>query len=113
MSEGRVPSPAIDERQPLLTADPDYDAENPVADEPIKKRSWWAIGWYTVLTLLGGFALGLFIKGFIDADDVEVCLQSVHDGGTEAEHLHLVRSWEGNEERTGRRLERCCGYVLN
>ncbi|KAF9817900.1 hypothetical protein IEO21_03094 [Rhodonia placenta] len=71
MSEGRVPSPAIDERQPLLTADPDYDAENPVADEPIKKRSWWAIGWYTVLTLLGGFALGLFIKGFIDADDVE------------------------------------------
>ena len=80
--------PAIDERQPLLppaalASDvevPGHDEENPVVaqqlqESPKQKRSWWTIGWYTVLAAFGIFFTVLFIKGFIDADDVEVRLQ--------------------------------------
>lgn len=80
---------SADERQPLLppaalVSDQElHDEENPanLAREPAedveetkKKRSWWTILWYTVLGALGIFFAVLFIKGFIDADDVNVSL---------------------------------------
>jgi hypothetical protein len=43
-------------------------------DDPKPKRSWWTILWYTVLLGLGIFFTVLFIKGFIEADDVDVSL---------------------------------------
>ena len=55
-------------------ADDDTEA-GPIKDAPPgAKRSWWAIGWYTVLAAASILLLVLFIKGFIDADDVEVRL---------------------------------------
>ena len=77
-----------DERQPLLPpaalADdaelPVHDEENPTPVEQDselvtekKPRSWGTIAWYTFWTTLGIFFAVIFIKGFIDADDVEVC----------------------------------------
>ncbi len=72
----------VDERQPLLSPAPlvtgedvEHDEENievPVAEDVPKKRSWWSIGWYTLLTVFGILFAVIFIKGFIDADDVEV-----------------------------------------
>ena len=49
-------------------------AEEQEVEEVKEKRSWWSIAWYTVLWGLGTFFAVLFIKGFIDADDVEVCI---------------------------------------
>lgn len=70
--EPPISPPAADERQPLL-AGAEGDVEEQFDDAPPeKKRTWWTYGWYAVLTILGGVALGFFIKGFIDADDVEV-----------------------------------------
>ena len=78
------------ERQPLLNGQQSrppaavvagnsngvYDEENPNPDlvsEEIQP-SWgpWRITKYVFWTLLISFGLGLFIKGFIDADDVDV-----------------------------------------
>lgn len=83
--------PAVsDERQPLLVdaSNLDDDAEAAILLEdapPAKKRSWWMIGWYTILTAAGILLLVLFIKGFIDADDVEFdlgkALKSALGGG--------------------------------
>lgn len=79
MSNGTNP----DERQPLLppaalVSDPElpqHDEENPLVqqDDPKQTRSWWTVAWYTILTAICTFFLALFIKAFIDADDVEVC----------------------------------------
>ncbi|GJE99970.1 hypothetical protein PsYK624_162470 [Phanerochaete sordida] len=81
---------SADERQPLLppaalVSDQElHDEENPanLAREPAEdveetktKRSWWTILWYTVLGALGIFFAVLFIKGFIDADDVNFDLK--------------------------------------
>jgi hypothetical protein len=86
---------SVDERQPLLppaalvsppvqSSPPPYtaigDEENQADTEDTaeqtveakQKRSWWSIGWYTLLIGLLIFFAVLFIKGFIDADDVEV-----------------------------------------
>ncbi|KZT38377.1 mitochondrial carrier [Sistotremastrum suecicum HHB10207 ss-3] len=87
--------PPSDEREPLLKVatpserPPSYNSQDTliavdqapgsstpvVAEEPLatveKKRSWWSIFWYTLLTAAGIFILVIFIKGFIDADDVE------------------------------------------
>ena len=66
------------ERQPLLgnPQGTDHDVENPsgsaAASPPTKQRSWWTIGWYAFWSILSIFGLAVFIKGFIDADDVEV-----------------------------------------
>ncbi|CAL1702563.1 unnamed protein product [Somion occarium] len=79
-------SDAVDrERQPLLTKaadDPTLVDENTegtgvasAGSPPEKKRSWWSIGWYTVATVVGLFLLAIFIKGFIDADDVDFDLK--------------------------------------
>ena len=70
------------ERQPLLppaavASDQEIEGtEVPVKDDvpPKEKRSWWTIMWYTVLAALGIFFTVLFIKGFIEADDVNVSL---------------------------------------
>ena len=67
------------ERQPLLPSaavDKDQEIEGseiPAKDDVLpKERSWSTIIWYTVLTALGIFFAVLFIKGFIEADDVNV-----------------------------------------
>lgn len=76
------------ERQPLLPPAalvnddqiPHHDEENPIVQQdasseelPIKqKSSWFKLVWKTLLAILGILLLVLFIKGFIDADDVEV-----------------------------------------
>ncbi|PCH34817.1 mitochondrial carrier [Wolfiporia cocos MD-104 SS10] len=84
MSDG----PRPDERQPLLDNPDSVDAEGQGAapDIPIeKKQTWWTIGWYIIISVLAGIALALFIKGFIDADDVEFdlgkALKSALGGG--------------------------------
>lgn len=62
-----------DEREPLLSRESQIEAGEPEASAPPeKKRSWWTIGWYAVFTVVGVVLLALFIKGFIEADDVEV-----------------------------------------
>ncbi|KAK7682006.1 hypothetical protein QCA50_014970 [Cerrena zonata] len=78
---------ADSERQPLLSKSSDDHASVTVVGEgsdsgsstpqpvPEKKRSWWTIGWYSFLTVAGTFLLALFIKGFIDADDVDFDLR--------------------------------------
>lgn len=64
-----------DEREPLLSRESQAEAGEPeAAAPPEKKRSWWTIGWYAVFTVLGAVLLALFIKGFIEADDVEVSI---------------------------------------
>ncbi|TFK71040.1 mitochondrial carrier [Pluteus cervinus] len=76
---------ADSERQPLLGsqhADEDEDSETP----PVKQAwTWTELVVYGVLTLLGGFVLGVFIKGFIDSDDVDFdlkkALESALGGG--------------------------------
>lgn len=68
---------SVGERQPLLAqqAQP-YDVETPSAEPdavPVQSKArWWSIAWYATLTGLGIFFAVVFIKGFIDADDVEV-----------------------------------------
>lgn len=37
-----------------------------------QKTSGWMVAWYVVLTVVCVGAVGVFVKGFIDADDVEV-----------------------------------------
>lgn len=54
------------------------DSETDVVVETKKERSWWTITWYTTLIVLGVFLVAMFIKGFIDADDVEVCIRPYH-----------------------------------
>ncbi|CDO69743.1 hypothetical protein BN946_scf184697.g15 [Trametes cinnabarina] len=58
------------EREPLLDRESQVEAGEASAP-PAKKRSWWTIGWYTALALLSAVGLALFIKAFIEADDVE------------------------------------------
>ena len=70
-------SPPPDEREPLLSnaeRDPEEQLEDGESDDILveKKATWWTWGWYAVGTVLTAVALGFFIKGFIDADDVEV-----------------------------------------
>lgn len=78
MAQAEVTVPPTDERTPLLAQN---DVENPTSaaddddDTPPdvqKKASWWTTAWYTVLGVLGVLFAVIFIKGFIDADDVEV-----------------------------------------
>ena len=84
-----TPTAAVDERRPLLADNPstganagieaavdvDVEAEDPIKADAVvqEKLSWWAIFWYALLAIAGAAILGVFIKGFIDADDVEVC----------------------------------------
>ncbi|KAF5376441.1 hypothetical protein D9615_008670 [Tricholomella constricta] len=73
MSTGGVHQAAInDERQPLLvpTALDENGEELGVKPEP-RKRGWKTITSYVLLSIAGAVLLSFFIKGFIDADDVE------------------------------------------
>lgn len=88
MSTGKIPTPpteaVTDERQPLLgssgqLASPALDEENGEnlvlgAKPSAEERGWKTITAYVVLGIVGTVLLGFFIKGFLDADDVEVCL---------------------------------------
>src|SRR5258708_20776264 len=47
--------------------------EDETSDSPKEQWTRKQIAIYSVLTLLGLFILAIFVKGFIDADDVEVC----------------------------------------
>lgn len=69
----------VDERQPLLDTSPSYSQLEPPTPErdidsplPVKKRDWRVTAIYIFLGILGAVLLGVFIKGFLDADDVEV-----------------------------------------
>ncbi|KAG6907502.1 hypothetical protein DXG01_008645 [Tephrocybe rancida] len=64
--------PSSDERQPLLpsTSNTDIVEEGGIPPKP-QPRSWKKIAGYTVLGFLGAAVLAVFIKGFLDADDVE------------------------------------------
>ena len=61
----------VDERAPLLDRETQAEAGEALPT-PKKERTWWTIGWSIVWTVLGVFVLAVFIKGFIDADDVDV-----------------------------------------
>ena len=60
-----------DERAPLLERDDQVEAGDTSAT-PQQKRTWWTVGWYTIFALFGAFVLGVFVKGVIDSDDVDV-----------------------------------------
>ncbi|EPQ53089.1 mitochondrial carrier [Gloeophyllum trabeum ATCC 11539] len=76
-----VPTGRDDERQPLLTQSepPPYDVNvaedeetaNVLPEEKKPKWSWGWIAWYSFLIIGGVFLLAMFIKGFIDAGDVD------------------------------------------
>ncbi|THH32736.1 hypothetical protein EUX98_g1444 [Antrodiella citrinella] len=89
MAEAELAVPPTDERTPLLVQN---DVENPAAaiddDTPPdvqKKATWWTTACYTLLGVLGVVFAVIFIKGFIDADDVEFdlgkALKSALGGG--------------------------------
>lgn len=61
----------VDERTPLLDREVQAEAGE-VPPPPNEKPTWWTIGWYTVFTIFGVFVAVVFVKGFMDADDVEV-----------------------------------------
>ena len=62
------------ERQPLLTKDDDPSdlKVNITSDERPERRSRWTIAWFISLTVSGLLLLAVFVRGFIDADDVDV-----------------------------------------
>jgi hypothetical protein len=70
-----------DERQPLLGASEEYqhptsseaDSDNDL-DTRVRKHDWKKTAFRSVLFLLGAALLGFFVKSFIDAGDVEVCI---------------------------------------
>jgi len=84
-----MPSSVSNERQPLLTPEAqntgqaytsadEVDGELGQAEatlQPKKTRSKLKIAWYILLTLFCAFGLAIFIKGWIDADDVDFDLK--------------------------------------
>ncbi|KAF8057567.1 mitochondrial carrier domain-containing protein [Lyophyllum atratum] len=91
MSIGDIPKPgpgvaSTDERQPLLgrpsddsvTLVPranDENGEEGGVKPKAPKRGWKEITAYVLLAIVGLVLLGFFIKGFLDADDVEFDLE--------------------------------------
>jgi hypothetical protein len=81
-----------DERQPLLGASEGYqhptsnEADNDL-DTSVKKRNWKKIAFRGVLFLLGAAILGIFVKSFIDAGDVDVCILHEYAALSISEHL--------------------------
>lgn len=85
VKSGKAPSgedtqPLIASTHPNYNGEPEEqpDEENlrkplvELADNAPKKRSPWKMAFYAALTLIGVALVALFIKGFLDADDVEV-----------------------------------------
>lgn len=71
--------PKDDRMQPLdLEAPEEGDALEGSEISPeevnkvVKRRTWWTYLWWFILFSASLVILALFIKGFIDADDVEV-----------------------------------------
>ncbi|KAG8792099.1 hypothetical protein FRC12_007210 [Ceratobasidium sp. 428] len=64
--------PSTDERAPLLPP-PSGDGEAPDVEQ--KPRTWGWYAWRVFWALFGILVLALFIKGWIDADDVEFDLK--------------------------------------
>ncbi|KAG6810108.1 hypothetical protein H0H92_013271 [Tricholoma furcatifolium] len=64
---------STDERQPLLgeTSTDHLAEEGRVSPKP-QPRNWIKIATLIFLWVLGGAVLAVFIKGFLDADDVDV-----------------------------------------
>ena len=92
MAEG-----SIDERAPLLDRVEAGESSPP----PEKKRTWWTIGWYAVWTVLGVFVAAIFVKGFIDADDIEVSIYCLILG---ASGLVQRRRRNGQRHTSGNRV---------
>ena len=69
-----------DERTPLIEPDEEavrdaaHQEDIPAAPPPEKKRTWWQFAWNVIFAAFAIFVAVVFVKGFIDADDVEVCL---------------------------------------
>ena len=61
----------VDERAPLLDREAQVEAGE-AQPSPQKERTRSSIVWKAVWTVLGVLVLAVFIKGFIDADDVDV-----------------------------------------
>ena len=99
----------VDERSPLIErTDEDSEAvreveEGAVPPTPVpeKKRTWWQIMWNIVLALLAIFVAVVFIKGFIDADDIEVSIYCLILG---ASGLVQRRRRNGQRHTSGNRV---------
>lgn len=48
------------------------DVENQPEANPDRKRGPWEIAFYVICVILGAVLLAMLIKGFIEADDVDV-----------------------------------------
>lgn len=75
--------------------------------EPPRKRSALEIGIYIVFGVICAVFLAFFIKGWIDADDVEVSPRQADRRSDVPKLLAIVRPREGLEERSWRGIERC------
>lgn len=69
--------PIADERAPLLSHDQTQDdATAPSHDDdlspPLQPPSRWRLVWVSLSIILGAGLIALFVKGWIDADDVDV-----------------------------------------
>jgi hypothetical protein len=118
----------VPEEQPLLsnTKPPSYHDDSPetfsrtqdeeslnltdeTSDSPKQPWTRRQIAVYSVLTLLGLFILATFIKGFIDADDVNVSRGLTRALTSFLMSNVLVRPWKGIQECARRRVKWCCG----
>ena len=110
----------VDERAPLLDREAQVEAGEALPT-PKKERTWWTIGWNIVWTVLGVFVLAVFIKGFIDADDVDVSLTCFFGGMVPARKLPWSSSGGRFRWRDTTTEARCravlsgsvCGDLLN
>lgn len=90
-SPARSPSrPADTEETPLLAAAHDEGRDEheqaellePQQSESKRTRSWWF--WRILWTILGALVLAIFIKGWIDAKDVDVSFAQL------SSHVHVA-----------------------
>ena len=59
-------------RETTNYAGQDVDVENQPEALPESKRSVWEVAFYVILVLVCAALLAMLVKGFIDADDVDV-----------------------------------------
>lgn len=50
------------------------DVETQPEALPARKRSIWEVAFYVICVLAGAVLLAMLVKGFIEADDVDVCV---------------------------------------
>jgi hypothetical protein len=81
--------PVADERAPLLGNEDvrnherveESDGEDSIAPQKETSRTWEYI-WKGLLTILAILAIAVFVKGWIDADDVDVSFLTAQDSPT-------------------------------